>query len=128
MAGHLCLSCPVEAFALDNCGSTALALSNPTCPCSKTLHRSNKTIWQCQDLSALVPMLERDCIEWIGRRSKPVFAPDRASRSELGGAAFVAMMQSSDLGGRDLASSRSVYWPGVRTMLVEREMRPGLVI
>jgi len=47
----------------------------------------------------------------------------------LGGAAFVAMVQSSDLGERDdLARSRSVYWPGVRTILVEREMCPSLVI
>ncbi len=53
----------------------------------------------------------------------------RRHDGRLGGAAFVAMMQSSDLGERDyLARSRSVYWPGVRTILVEREMRPGLVI
>jgi hypothetical protein len=45
------------------------------------------------------------------------FTPDRAPVSSrwLGGAAFVAMMQSSDLGQRDdLAGSRSVYWPGGR--------------
>jgi hypothetical protein len=35
---------------------------------------------------------------------------------------FAAVQQSSDLGQRnDLADSRSVYWPGVRTILAAQE-------
>jgi hypothetical protein len=44
----------------------------------------------------------------------------RRHDGSLDGAAFVAMMQSSDLGeGDDVARSRSLYWPGVRAILVE---------
>jgi hypothetical protein len=61
----------------------------------------------------------------LSRRTERLCRHDES----LGGAAFVTMMQSSDLWERDdLARSRSVYWPGVRTILVEREMRSGLVI
>ena len=117
------------------------------CPCSKIYSwgdgspmkheaddfaRSNRTIWQCQDRSTLCGCSAR-LIERISRKSKPDFhaGPGACCRQDgsLGGAAFVAMMQSSDLGERDdLARSRLLYWPGVQTILVEREMRPDLAI
>jgi hypothetical protein len=53
------------------------------------------------------------------------FGSRKSSRS----AALVAMMQSKDLWERDnLTSSGSVYRPSLRAILVEREVRPGLVI
>jgi hypothetical protein len=53
------------------------------------------------------------------------FGGRKSSRS----AALVAMMQSADFWERDdLACSGSVYRPSLRAILVEREMRSGLVI
>jgi len=51
---------------------------------------------------------------------RPPVRPHISADGNLGGTAFVAMMQSSDLGKRDdLARSRSVYWPGVRAIPVD---------
>ena len=88
-------------------------------------------MWHCQDLSVLRWCWARlHRVDWwqIETSFQAGTGLCRHARS-LGGTAFVAMMQSTDLGERDdLARSRSVYGPGLRTILVEREMRPGLVI
>jgi hypothetical protein len=48
--------------------------------------------------------------------------------NSLRGATFVAMMQTPDLRkGNDLARGWPVNWTGLRAILVEREMRSGLV-
>ena len=61
------------------------------------------------------------------RGSKRVRLFDCQNRSR--GASFVAMMQAADLWERNnLASGRLACGPGLRTILVEREMRPRPMI
>ena len=73
--------------------------------------RSNRIIWQCQDLSTLCGCWARlHRVDWSQIETSFHARTGRMRRHDgsLGGAAFVAMMQSSDLGERDdLAGSRS---------------------